>query len=101
MVIATARAAGFTQVRVYDDSPSRVGTQILGLTIEASLTAILDREEALAVLAIGDNANRARLAARTRCELATIVHPSACVDPTATLGAGTVVFAGCVVQPDT
>jgi acetyltransferase EpsM len=58
-----------------------------------------------AVIAVGDNHARRRLAetlaaALPACAYPTVVHPAATVHPSATLGEGTVVFAGCVVQPD-
>jgi sugar O-acyltransferase (sialic acid O-acetyltransferase NeuD family) len=52
-----------------------------------------------AVVAIGSNTARRKLDRRfPSTRWATIVHPSAVVDPTATLGEGTVVMAGAVIQ---
>lgn len=101
VVIATARAAGFDRITIHDDDPARIGTQLLGAPIVGPLLEILERADALAVLAIGDNATRLRIGAAARCELRTLVHPSAHVESTVVLGAGTVVFAGAVIQPDT
>jgi sugar O-acyltransferase (sialic acid O-acetyltransferase NeuD family) len=53
------------------------------------------------VVAIGNNKMRLSLVKRALAlgyRIATIVHPAAYVSPTARLGAGTVVFAGAVVQ---
>jgi sugar O-acyltransferase (sialic acid O-acetyltransferase NeuD family) len=100
VVISTARAAGFSNIRVFDDAAPRIGTKLLDITVEPHLASILADPQALAVLAIGDNATRERLGARPSCELAVVVHPAAHVDPSVELGAGTVVFAGAIVQPD-
>ncbi|MDQ3363864.1 MAG: acetyltransferase [Myxococcota bacterium] len=100
VVIATARAAGFADIEVADDRENRWGETLLGCTIRGPVGAVLERPDALAVLAIGSNATRYQLAARARCELANIVHPATVVDPTVTMGAGTVVFAGAIIQPD-
>jgi sugar O-acyltransferase (sialic acid O-acetyltransferase NeuD family) len=101
VVIATARAAGFHEIAVADDDGARLGTTLLGARVEASLQEIASDPTVRAVLAIGDNRTRARLGGSARCELVTLVHPSAVVHDSVVLGAGSVVFAGCVIQPDT
>lgn len=101
VVIATARAAGMHVVGVVDDAPARWGELVLGVKVDGPCAVALDDPAVVAVLAIGNNAVRARLAATARCAFATVVHPSAVVHASVTLGPGTVVFAGAVVQPDT
>ncbi len=101
VVIATARAAGFTSLQLADDDQARHGTELLGVAVTARLSDILERDNVRAVLAIGENATRHALARRARCRFITLVHPSAVVDPSVVLGLGTVVFAGSVIQPDT
>jgi sugar O-acyltransferase (sialic acid O-acetyltransferase NeuD family) len=100
VVVATARAAGWRVVAIVDDARERWGQQLLGVAITGPTERALQDLSAQVVLAIGDNAARRRLAAGARCRFATLVHPSAVVDPTAALGAGSVVFAGAVIQPD-
>jgi sugar O-acyltransferase (sialic acid O-acetyltransferase NeuD family) len=100
VVIASARAAGFDVTAVVDDDASRWGTSVLGVDVIGATADVLADPSVLAVLAVGSNAARARLAAKALCGFATIVHPSAVVHATAILGRGTVVFAGAVVQPD-
>ena len=58
------------------------------------------------IIAIGDNAKRALLAAAVRAVLpefhfVTAVHPSAILGKNVVVGAGTVVMAGVVINPDT
>jgi len=60
----------------------------------------------LGIVAVGDNAVRARVVASIRNHLpnfhfVTICHPSAIIASTVTVGAGTVIMAGAVVQPYT
>jgi sugar O-acyltransferase (sialic acid O-acetyltransferase NeuD family) len=100
VVIATAQAAGIEVQAVVDDAPARWGATVLGVPVIGATARVLDDDDAIAVLAIGGNAARARLGASARCRFATVVHPSAVVHPTAVLGPGTVVFAGAVIQPD-
>jgi sugar O-acyltransferase (sialic acid O-acetyltransferase NeuD family) len=101
VVIATAQAAGIDVQSVVDDATDRWGSQVLGVPVIGATAGILDDPDAIAVLAIGSNATRARLAATARCQFATVVHPGAIVHPSVALGPGTVVFAGAVIQPDT
>jgi sugar O-acyltransferase (sialic acid O-acetyltransferase NeuD family) len=101
VVVATARAAGHHVVAIVDDAPARWGESLLGVPISGPAARILDDPDARVVLAIGDNAARRRLASTARCWFVSVVHPSAVVDPTVSLGDGSVVFAGAVIQPDT
>jgi sugar O-acyltransferase (sialic acid O-acetyltransferase NeuD family) len=100
VVIATAQAAGVSIGGVVDDDPARWGQRILGFTIHGPAREVLDDPHRLAVLAIGTNRVRQRLATTARCRFATLVHVSAIVHPSVHLGPGTVVFAGAVIQPD-
>lgn len=102
VVLATALAQGWSRdaVHLVDDSPAAQGRVLLGQMVEGTSAPVLSDPGALAVLAIGANAARARLAAQARCRFATLVHPAATVHESVRLGAGTVVFAGAVIQPD-
>lgn len=101
VVVATARAAGWQVAAVVDDAQERWGGELLGVAISGPTRRVLDDASAHVVLAIGDNAARRKLASGARCRFASVVHPSAVVDLTVSLGAGSVVFAGAVIQPDT
>ncbi len=98
VVLATLIASGRHVAAVLDDDSSRWGRALLGHPVSGPIEAArLDGHEA--VLAIGDNAARHRLAAAFSWAWSTVVHPRATVDPDATLGSGSVAFAGSVVQP--
>jgi sugar O-acyltransferase (sialic acid O-acetyltransferase NeuD family) len=101
VVVATARAAGYSTLELADDDPDKRGATLLGVAVTATVREVLSRPDATCVLAIGDNRARDALAAAARCRFATIVHPDAIVDRSVELGPGTVVFAGAVIQPDT
>ncbi len=98
VVIATARAAGFTNLLVADDA--RSSGEVLGARIAGRVADVLADSSARAVFAIGDNRRRSELAAAAKCRFVSVVHPSAIVDPSVKLGDGSVVFAGTVIQPD-
>lgn len=101
VVIATLLAAGHRIAAAYDDDPARWGATILGAPIRPA--ADLEHAQgAAAIIAVGSNAARKRLAKRFHhlCWI-TAVHPGAIVHPSVRVGPGTIVFAGAVVQPDT
>ena len=99
VVIAALRASGFEVAAAWDDDPARIGSAVLGVRV-SGMTAECPRG-ALAVLAIGSNSVRRKIAAQLNLRYATVVHPTAIVHESVALGAGTVVFAGAVIQPDT
>ncbi len=98
VVIATARAAGYAVVAAYDDNAVRHGSKILGVPILGG-TEEATRSGLPTVIAIG--ANRAREAlAQLACNWLSVIHPSAVVHESVSIGVGSVIFAGVVVQPD-
>lgn len=100
VVIATLRASGEAVAGVYDDALP-VGATVLGVPVLGP-TALLAEWDGRAVLAIGSNRVRQRLAAaHPGVAWAAVVHPAAVVHESVRLGPGAVVFAGAVVQPDT
>lgn len=101
VVIATAQAAGITVSGLYDDAPEMAGRFVLGVPVLGTTRDIDVAEIDAAVLAIGNNATRRRLAqAHSGLPWATLIHPAAVVHETARLGPGSVVFAGSVIQPE-
>lgn len=101
VVLATLQAAGFTAFVVYDDSPDKWGTEMMGVPVRGPVERVVEDGVPRAVIAIGDNAIRRRLSIKLRgIEWLTVVHPYAWVHSSAKLGVGTVVFAGAVIQPE-
>jgi sugar O-acyltransferase (sialic acid O-acetyltransferase NeuD family) len=105
VVIATLRAAGFTVAAAFDDDEAKQGSALLGVGVRGKLAEFAGSGCRRAVIAIGDNAARIRVAEGLQIQLpdvewVTAVHPHACVHQSVRLGAGTCVFAGAVIQPD-
>lgn len=103
VVIELARAAGWTPVAAFDPAPP--ADMVLGVPVKGDDAAAEDwiRSGRLSrvIAAIGQNALRRRLGMRLRAigaQMPVLVHPSAVISPSATLGAGTVVMAGAVIN---
>ncbi|MBQ8174435.1 MAG: acetyltransferase [Clostridia bacterium] len=79
------------------DDGGPIGGNVVG-GVSACKTYLADSDF---FIAIGDNATRERLFAELDAlgaSIATLVHPFACVSPHATLGGGSIVMAGAVIQ---
>lgn len=98
VVIATARALGWSELSVYDDNPACWGQRVLDIEVRGPLREIAGRG-APAILAIGANAARAKLSRELDCNWQSLIHPHALVDASCTVQAGTLVCAGVVIQP--
>src|SRR4051794_21650220 len=101
VVIDAARAAGREPELVVDDTPPAEtfeGILVLGTKEERWKQLKSFRF----VVAIGNNRVRQKVFEELRSRGGipeTIIHPTACVARTAPIGAGTVVFAGAIVNP--
>ncbi len=103
VVAEIAQSLGRKIVAVVDPNPS--AGRFLDVPLFATWAdyAAGGAPDAQAVIAVGDNALRARIAAEIESQspaqkFAVLVHPSAVVAESAVLGAGTVVMAGAVVN---
>ena len=100
VVIRALQLSGQYVRCVYDDDPQRWGERLLGVPVAGPLRQAIEDQPARAVLAIGDNQLRRRLAIELDLNWTAAVHPRACIDETATIEPGAVVCAGAVVQAD-
>lgn len=103
VVVACLRAVGRKPSGIYDDNETLWGASISGVPVVGGIEKLKHsvRSKQQAVIAIGDNQSRRRVATflqSANIEWTTIKHPSAFVDQTASLGAGSVVCAGAIVQ---
>jgi sugar O-acyltransferase (sialic acid O-acetyltransferase NeuD family) len=105
VVADVARSSvGFTLAGFIDDAPQRAGTDIWGVPV-VPWAALLDRgpRGVLVALGIGDNGARERVAAKVEdagFSIVSLVHATAVLAPSATIGVGTVLMAKAVVNPD-
>lgn len=102
VVIGALRASGRTDVAgIVDDDLSKKGVELLGVPVLGSMRLLEHGGFDAAVIAIGGNAVRRKVAERFNLKWLTVIHPNAWVDPSVKIGEGTLVFAGAVIQPDT
>jgi sugar O-acyltransferase (sialic acid O-acetyltransferase NeuD family) len=106
VIIDILRLGGFSVLAVVDDDPAKDGTELLGIPVSLpthTLPALFERGVRNMVIAVGNNAIRASLAARLidmGFSLCSAIHPSAVIDATVTIGPGTVVMAGVVINSE-
>ena len=102
VVIATLRAAGFTVAAVYDDDIRKIGRSVGDVPIVGPIDQIKPGTAGGFVVAIGSNSIRRQVATRLPfVDWLVAIHPRAFVHESVSLGEGTLVFAGAVIQPDT
>ena len=109
VVVDTLERAGRHSIAGIIDSFVAPGTQALGLTVlgsELDLPVLIEKHDATGtIVAIGDNFARYRVVERIRSlapqlEFVTAIHPSAQIAKHVPIGAGTVVMAGAVINPN-
>lgn len=97
VVLATAQTAGLVVEALYDDDEGRWGENVLGVQVVGPISDVPAGTQA--ILALGSNVARKRLASACDLDWQILVHPRAWVHPSAKIGVGTVVFAGAIIQP--
>jgi len=102
VVIETSIQCGFNPVAVFDDDEQLIGTNVSQVPVIGRISSLSLPESGLAFIAIGSNRVRNILHEKFTClRWATLIHPSAYVCKTASIGTGSLVCAGAVIQPDT
>lgn len=103
VVVATARAAGLEVLGILDDDVRKIGQTLFGVPVLGNLADLSQYAGTQCIVAVGDNASRKRLFQDWEWRWITwrsLVHPSAFIDSSATLGKGSIIFAGATVQVD-
>lgn len=102
VVVSLAQELGYDVTVVLDDDERKWGSGILSVPVEGPVGKIEGLSVDRAILALGDNKVRLALAQRYQgIKWLSAVHPQAWVHNSVSIGEGSVVFAGAMVQPDT
>ncbi|MHA1285163.1 MAG: acetyltransferase [Promethearchaeota archaeon] len=104
VVISTILAANKKVAGILDDNQEKWSNTILGFPIPISgpIEKLKNDKSARAIIAVGDNVIRKKIASRLpNVKWETVIHPFSWIDPSVTIGEGSVVFAGSVIQPGT
>ncbi|MCW5556030.1 MAG: acetyltransferase [Verrucomicrobiae bacterium] len=100
VVISALQEARVHVAGVYDDDPTKLRSEVLRAPVLGTIRELSDAIDGHWVIALGDNMTRRQIAARfPSADWLTVIHPKAYIHESASLGLGTVVFAGAVVQP--
>lgn len=97
VIMDCIRASGGEIAGILDDGLTS-GTTVLGVPVLGKTCDYEVYRDHAFVIAIGNNAVRARIAAATPVRWGTVLHPSAVVSPYAAIGEGTVVMPGAVIN---
>jgi len=102
VVISALQAAGITVDVALDEDEGKWGSEILNVPVEGPTNLIRKMENVAAVIAIGSNSIRKKIALEySNVRWLTVIHPKAYVHESVQIGKGTVVFAGAIIQPYT
>jgi len=91
-------------VGILDDNPGLTATSILGITVNGPVSRIAEVEHDVVIVAIGDNGTRRSifLGMENRGEnIVSAIHPASVIAPDVSVGRGTMICAGAVVNPGT
>jgi sugar O-acyltransferase (sialic acid O-acetyltransferase NeuD family) len=102
VVVSLLQALGCAFEGVLDDQIPAGSRAVLGVPVLGPVSMLDTFPDHGAVIAVGDNHARRRIAETNRDRRwLCAVHPTAVVHPSVQIGPGTLVFAGAVIQPDT
>ncbi len=99
VVASTLLAAGYSITAFYDDDDQKWGQRIEGIEILGPIRDARQSQVSSALIALGDNSDRRRVASELDLDWLTVVHPFTSIAAGVTLGRGTVAFAGTIIQP--
>ena len=94
--------AGFTLKGVFDDNPSQA--KIRGIKVEDGILALgesFPTLDAPMIISVGSNFRRSELVKILKTEYGLAIHCSAIISPSASIGEGSVVLHGAIVQAGT
>ncbi|MEM9508121.1 MAG: acetyltransferase [Cyanobacteria bacterium P01_E01_bin.35] len=100
VVASTVIANGHQIMGFYDDDEQKWGKRIFDIPVIGSIDQLMSSNDFdYGIIGIGDNELRKHIASKLDLDWITVVHPFSWIHPDVTLGVGTVICAGAIVQP--
>lgn len=99
VVISSIQAQGLKIMGVFDDNKEKHGKKVLGVPVLGTIQDSKNYKVKKAVIGIGSNIVREKLAKEYDYNWINVIHPSAIIHESVRFGKGTVVFAGAIIQP--
>lgn len=101
VVLSTLEACGAECVGIYDDNPNLRGKTLWSIPIIGAVSEMPDEPDIMCVIAIGSNQVRRSISERFKNVCWPVfVNPISSVHSSVRLGAGTIVFAGSLIESD-
>ena len=101
VIASTIISAGFELAGFFDDNSKLHQSTFFGRPVLGGQKKFATLTNPHAVIGIGDGNVRKKIITKyTGGSWSTILHPLSWIDMSATIGQGTVVFAGAIIQPD-
>lgn len=99
VIIRAIESLGQEVAAVFDDDQQTHGTRVLDIEVIGLCSKVQARKSLPSIVAVGDNSVRKKLAEQFALDWHSVIHPAAIVDKTVTIGRGSVVMAGAIIQP--
>ncbi len=100
VVISILQETKQTIAGVYDDDVDLIGHEILGVPVKGTIDSLANESAVKrAIIGIGDNEIRMKIASRFDFEWVTAIHPFSWVHKDVEIGPGSVVCVSAVIQP--
>lgn len=98
VVLSTLMANNLKVMGIFDDNPDLVGKKILGIPVLGPLPLSRSYKIKKAVMGIGSNKVRQKLARDYDYNWISVIHPRSIVDNSVHVGRGAVIFAGAIIN---
>lgn len=101
VLVDIALACGINDIVFFDDDISKIGLTHYGFPVFGPLSKIGYEVCERYIVGVGDNATRCRIQRQLEacgCCLTNLVHPAACISPSAVMGNGVAIMPGAIVN---
>lgn len=102
VVASLLQSLGYRIDSILDDDHKKWGKSVLSVPVDGPIEKLRDFRSSHAVIGIGNNSIRLMIAGKYEdIDWIPAIHPHTWIHDSVTIGAGSVIFAGSIVQPDT